>query len=104
MIVHTAMAWLAGNPPPTPSGIPNPDPTAPPGSTEILGVVGNIKWIAGGALVAGFFGGLIAWVAGRLIDHHRFGRIGLIMMLCAVGGGLLYGIGYQLISHFAGSG
>jgi hypothetical protein len=26
-----------------------------------------------------------------------------MMMLCALAGGILYGIGYQLISHFAGT-
>lgn len=95
--VHMVVSWLTDLP-----GDPSPQP--PPGSDAITGILSNIKWIAGGALIAGFFGGLIAWVAGRLVDHHRFGRIGLIMMLCAIGGALLYGIGYQLLSHFAGSG
>ncbi|MGW4527897.1 hypothetical protein [Amycolatopsis sp. NPDC004378] len=83
--------------------IPNPGPSAPPGANEILGVVGNVKWAAGIALLVGFFAGLVVWAGGRWIDHHRAGRIGLIMMLCAIGGGLLYGIGWQLINHFAGS-
>lgn len=84
--------------------IPNPAPVAPPGSEKILEVVGNAKWGAGIALLVGFFVGLVVWAGGRWVDHHRAGRIGVIMMLCALGGGLLYGIGWQLISHFAGTG
>lgn len=95
--VHMLASWLAALPP-------DPNPVAPPGSAAISGILGNLKWLAGGALIAGFLGGLIAFVGGRLVDHHRFGRVGVIMMLCAVGGGLLYGIGYQVINHFAGSG
>lgn len=83
--------------------IPNPPPSEPPGATQIVGVVSNIKWAAGIALLVGFFAGLVVWAGGRWIDHHRAGRIGLIMMLCAVGGGLLYGIGWQVINHFAGA-
>lgn len=82
--------------------IPNPAPVEPPGAPQILEVVGNAKWGAGIALVIGFFVGLLVWAGGRWVDHHRAGRIGLIMMLCALGGGLLYGIGWQLINHFAG--
>jgi hypothetical protein len=45
----------------------------------------------------------VVWAGGRWVDHHRAGRVGVIMMLCAMAGGILYGIGYQLISHFAGT-
>jgi hypothetical protein len=83
--------------------IPNPAPVAPPGAKAILDVVGNAKWGAGVSLVIGFFVGLLVWVGGRWVDHHRAGRVGLVMMLCALAGGILYGVGYQLISHFAGS-
>ena len=84
-------------------GIPNPAPVAPPGAEKILELVGNLKWGAGVALLVGFFGGLLVWAGGRWVDHHRAGRVGVIMMLCALAGGILYGIGYQLISHFAGT-
>ncbi|MFI6029433.1 hypothetical protein [Amycolatopsis magusensis] len=84
--------------------IPNPPPKPPPGSQEILDAVGNAKWGAGIGLIIGFFVGLLVWAGGRWVDHHRAGRVGVIMMLCALAGALLYGIGYQLISHFAGTG
>jgi hypothetical protein len=84
--------------------IPNPGPEPPPGADKILGAVSNAKWAAGIALLVGFFIGLLVWAGGRWVDHHRAGRVGLIMMLCAIGGGLLYGIGWQLINHFAGTG
>jgi hypothetical protein len=83
--------------------IPNPPPVAPPGAQAILDAVGNAKWGAGISLVVGFFMGLVVWAGGRWVDHHRAGRVGLIMMLCSLAGGVLYGVGYQLISHFAGS-
>ncbi|SFE21930.1 hypothetical protein SAMN04487819_109183 [Actinopolyspora alba] len=82
--------------------IPNPEPQAPPGAEQILGVVGNIKWGAGVALLVGFFVGVLVWAGGRWVDHHRAGKVGVVMMLCALGGGILYGIGYQLLTHFAG--
>lgn len=84
--------------------IPNPGPLAPQGSEKILELVSNAKWGAGIALVAGFFIGLLVWAGGRWVDHHRAGRVGLIMMLCALGGALLYGIGWQIINYFAGTG
>lgn len=96
MITYLHLVWLTG-------AIPNPAPVAPPGSGAILEVVGNAKWGAGISLVIGFFIGLLVWVGGRWVDHHRAGRVGLIMMLCALSGGILYGVGYQLISHFAGA-
>lgn len=83
--------------------LPNPTPVAPPGSDAILKVVGYSRWGAGLALLIGFFMGLVVWAGGRWVDHHRAGRIGLIMMLCAAAGAILYGIGYQVINHFAGS-
>lgn len=98
MIEHLCAVFMMGDP-----GIPNPAPVAPPGAEKILELVGNLKWGAGVALLVGFFGGLLVWAGGRWVDHHRAGRIGLIMMLCALAGGILYGIGYQLISHFAGT-
>lgn len=85
------------------SAIPNPAPVAPPGANAILEAVGNAKWGAGIALVVGFFMGVLIWAGGRWVDHHRAGRVGLIMMLCALAGAILYGVGYQLINHFAGS-
>lgn len=84
--------------------IPNPPPKAPPGSEKILEIVAQAKWGAGLALVLGFFVGLIVWAGGRWVDHHRAGRVGLVMMLCSIAGGLLYGIGYQVIDYFAKSG
>jgi hypothetical protein len=85
-------------------GLPNPAPVAPPGAEKITQVVGYIKWGAGLALLAGFFGGLVTFAGGRLIDHHRYGRMGSTMMIASLFGGLLYGIGYTMISSFAAGG
>jgi hypothetical protein len=84
--------------------LPNPAPIAPPGAEKITQVVGYIKWGAGLALLAGFFGGLVTFAGGRLIDHHRYGRMGSTMMIASLFGGLLYGIGYTMISSFAAGG
>ncbi|MEW2507644.1 hypothetical protein AB0878_45010 [Amycolatopsis sp. NPDC047767] len=97
MFAHVLVEWLSAGPPP----IPNPDPTQPPGADKILGLVGNAKWAAGVSLVIGFFIGLIVWAGGRWVDHHRAGKVGLVMMLCALGGALLYGLGWTVINGFA---
>lgn len=96
--LHAVITMVIADP-----GIPNPAPVAPPGAEKILELVGNLKWGAGVALLVGFFGGIVVWAGGRWVDHHRAGRIGVIMMLCSLAGGILYGIGYQMISHFAGT-
>jgi hypothetical protein len=96
MITYLHLVWLT-------SAIPNPPPVAPPGSGAILEVAGNAKWGAGIALLVGFFIGLAVWAGGRWVDHHMAGRVGLIMMICALTGAILYSIGYPVISHFAGA-
>lgn len=88
----------------TPPPFPNPEVRQPPGADKVLNVAGNVKWGAGIALMVGFFMGLLIWAGGRWVDHHRAGKVGVIMMLCAIGGGILYGVGYQLISSFAAGG
>lgn len=95
MLAHIFTDWLAQ--------IPNPHPEPPPvGADKILGLLNNVKWAAGVALVAGFFIGLIVWAGGRWVDHHRAGKVGLVMMLCAIAGAILYGIGWSMINSFAG--
>ena len=94
MIAYSFGTWLAQ--------IPNPAPSPPPGADAVTGVLQNAKWGAGVALMLGFFIGLIVWAGGRWVDHHRAGKIGLVMMLCAVGGAILYGIGWTMINGFAG--
>lgn len=86
------------------SQIPNPAPVAPPGADKVTEAAGTFKWGAGIALVVGFFAGLAVWAGGRWVDHHRAGKVGVVMMLCGVAGGLLYAVGYPLINHFAGGG
>ncbi|MEV4055140.1 MULTISPECIES: hypothetical protein [unclassified Amycolatopsis] len=95
MSAHSVIDWLVQ--------IPNPTPVQPEvGGDKILGLLNNVKWGAGVALVAGFFIGLIVWAGGRWVDHHRAGKVGVVMMLCAIAGAILYGIGWSLINSFAG--
>lgn len=84
------------------AALPNPNPEAPPGSEKILQVVGIVKWVAGVALVVGFFSGVAVFAGGRVVDHHRIGRVGTMMMMASVGGAILYAVGYTLLSSFAG--
>lgn len=81
--------------------IPNPPPVAPPGAQKITQVVSYIKWGAGLAIIGCFFGGLVTFAGGRLVDHHRYGRMGSTMMIASIFGALLYGIGYAMITSFA---
>lgn len=98
-VVHRVLCLgvaAAGGPP----AMPDPTPQPPAGAGQILSEVAQVKWAALVALIVGFFMGLITWAGGRWVDHHRAGRVGLIMMLCAVAGGLLYAIVPQLIDSF----
>jgi hypothetical protein len=75
---------------------------APPGSEKILSIVGFVKWIAGAGIIACFLGGIVAFTAGRMFDHHRTGRIGLIFMMAAGAGAMLFAVGPQLLNTLAG--
>ena len=71
----------------------------PPGSKKILSVVGFVKWVAGAAIIACFLGGIVAFTAGRMFDHHRTGRVGLIFMMAAGVGAVLFAVGPELLEH-----
>lgn len=81
---------------------PNPAPQPPPGADRITSVLGYVKWGAGIALLIGFFAGVAVFSGGRLVDHHRIGRVGTMMMMSSVAGAILYAIGYTVLSQFAG--
>ncbi|SHG73549.1 hypothetical protein [Streptoalloteichus hindustanus] len=81
---------------------PNPDPITPEWAKPIIDIVAMAKGFAGWSVVGCFFTALAVWCAGRWFDHHRLARIGVIGMVVACAGGLFYGMGYQLISSFAG--
>ena len=81
--------------------VPNPGATAPPGSEKILSLIGFIKWVAGASLIACFLGGIVAFTAGRLFDHHRTGRMGLIFMMAAGVGAILFAVGPQILNTLA---
>ena len=73
--------------------IPKVNTQAPPGSEKILSIVGFVKWIAGAGIIACFLGGIVAFTAGRMFDHHRTGRMGLIFMMAAGVGAMLFAVG-----------
>jgi MFS family permease len=77
-------------------------PQAPPGFQAIQQVVGYVQWIAGASIIGLFFGGIIAATAGRLWDHHGSGRLGVRMIVGSLALSVLFGLGYALISQFAG--
>jgi hypothetical protein len=76
----------------------------PPGANKILSVVGFVKWAAGAAIIACFLGGIVAFTAGRMFDHHRTGRVGLIFMMAAGVGAVLFAVGPELLNTLAGPG
>ena len=83
--------------------IPNPGPVAPPGAPAIEQVVSYVQWIAGVSILGLFFGGIVAATAGRLWDHHGSGRLGARMIVGSLALAVLFGLGYTLVSQFAGS-
>lgn len=82
-------------------GLPDPGPVAPPGAEQITEVISYLRWGAGGAIVAAFLGGLILFTGGRMADNHRFGRMGTLTMIAAVGGAFLYAVGWQILNTMA---
>lgn len=96
-VTETAAAVIAGLPTPPP-------PQAPPGAEQIELVVGYVRWIAGIAILLGFFAGLALFAGGRIADHHRFGRMGTIGMMASLGAAFLYAIGFELLNAFATGG
>lgn len=84
-----------------PAQVPNPGPAAPPGAEKLTQILSFLKWLALGACAVGFMGGLIAFTAGRVVDNRRSGNTGALMMIAAVGGALLFGIGPAVLNGFA---
>ena len=78
-------------------------PRTPPGFQAIEQIVGYVQWIAGVSIVGLFFGGIVAASAGRLWDHHGSGRLGARMIVGSLALAVLFGLGYTLISQFAGT-
>lgn len=110
---HAAAPFVTQPPacPPAPPGhgpidcqMPDPPPERPtlPGFDRVEELVSNIRWIGSLSLIAIFFIGIIVWSAGRGVDHHRAGRIGTVMMLVGVLGGLAWSLGPALIRYMAG--
>ena len=87
-----------------PAQVPNPGPVAPPGSEKLTQILSYLKWIALGACAVAFMGGIIAFTAGRVVDNRRYGNTGALMMLAAVGGAILFGVGPTVLNSFAGTG
>ena len=63
-----------------------------------------VKWIAGAGIIACFLGGIVAFTAGRMFDHHRTGRMGLIFMMAAGVGAMLFAVGPQLLNTLSSPG
>ena len=63
-----------------------------------------MKWIAGAGIIACFLGGIVAFTAGRMFDHHRTGRMGLIFMMAAGVGAMLFAVGPELLDTLSSPG
>jgi hypothetical protein len=78
----------------------NPQPHKFAGMHVITDIIGDIKYIAAGAILACIFAGIIAFTAGRIIDNRRAGNSGALMIIAGLGAAVLYGIAYPLTNGF----
>lgn len=108
MFAVKVMQWIDGLAEPVPPDgdggagvLPDPRPVAPPGADQITEVISYLRWGAGAAIVAAFLGGLILFSGGRMADNHRFGRMGTLTMIAAIGAAFLYAVGWQVLNTFA---
>jgi MFS family permease len=99
-LIHDAVAVLPAQ---DPGPFDEIAPRTPPGFRAIQQIVGYVQWVAGASIVGLFFGGIIAATAGRLWDHHGSGRLGARMIVGSLALAVLFGLGYTLISQFAGA-
>ncbi len=95
MVVMAASALAQG------VTVPDFNQQMPNGGNELLKVGGMIKWVAIYGCSAAFFGGLVCLGAGRLLDHRGAHRIGVGLMVSAVGVAILSGTGVALLNAFA---
>ncbi len=105
VMAFSALAQTTAPPPPPAggTGVTVPDFTSqmPNGGNELLKIGGFIKWLAIFGCSAAFFGGLVCLGAGRLLDHRGAHRIGVGLMVSAVGVAILAGTGVALLNAFA---
>lgn len=97
MFVEQVMAVVTQLPP-------DPQPAPPPGTVGNLAndILGWLKWAAGVAIIGCFFGGVAVFTAGRLFGNSRTGGAGTVMMVAAIGGVVVFSIGYGVLSALAG--
>ena len=81
--------------------VPDPAPAAPPGFDQLVTILSWIKNLALISAAAAFFGGLIVFAGGRILDHRRAGSTGAMMILSSLGAALLFGIGTLLLNAMA---
>ena len=81
--------------------IPNPAPKAPGGVAGPLGtLLSYVKWTVGTIIVFAIFVGAGALAGGKFLHNHGASRVGVTIILSAVGGAVLLGGGYALITPF----
>ncbi len=83
--------------------VPNPDPVAPDGiSGPIQTLMGYVKWgVLVVIIVAGFVGaGAVA--GGRLFANHGTSKVGISILMAAIGAAVLYVGVYALITSVTG--
>lgn len=83
--------------------VPNPAPEAPDGVSEpITQLMGYVKWgVLVIIIVAGFVGaGAVA--GGRLFAHHGTSKVGIGILMSAIGAAVLYVGIYALITSVTG--
>ena len=106
VLTHGMLTLTLPNPTmPNPSvlaqGIPSITSQEPPGAQKILDIVGYVRWIAGAGIIACFLAGIVAFTGGRMFDHHRTGRMGLIFLMAAAVGAILFAVGPEILNELA---
>jgi hypothetical protein len=80
------------------AALPNPNPTAPPGSEVVTTLLGWVMWLMLTACVAGFITGAGMTAVGNLSERPHVAVRGKSSMLWSVAGAVLIAIGYLVVS------
>ena len=78
--------------------LPDPTPTAPPGSGVVTTLLGWVMWLMLAGCVAGFITGAGMTAVGNLSERPHVAVRGKTSMLWSVAGAVLIAIGYVVVS------
>ncbi len=80
------------------AALPDPSPTAPPGSGVVTTLLGWVMWLMLAGCVAGFITGAGMTAVGNLSERPHVAVRGKASMLWSVAGAVLIAIGYLIVN------